>query len=180
MVQGPQDTQRPLLVTTEILEWLSAPEQEETKQLLRLWNDLQKDGVLSLRSLTLPPMAPFLKYIIIWEPVDEWKDARVRLMGDKLIFRFGGNIKGKLMSEVFSHIEKPQHIGLLRAGMRLNKPSFIKSYMRCGHIEMMTLELFSCPIRDVGGKSMLAMVYVKPYPQEQQPTYAHHAPRTTP
>lgn len=155
-----------LRVTTETLEWLPAPELEGPKMVLQVWKNLMKEGEVSLRDLPSRSMAPFLQNIIVWEPVNGWKDARVRLMGSGLVFRFGGNVKGKLMSEVFSHIERPQHIGLLSAGMRRNAPTFVKSTIRCGEIELMTLELMMAPIRDVGNGEPLAMVYVEPHPQK--------------
>lgn len=161
---APQSMDTMLRVTREVLEWLPAPELDGTKEVLRIWTELQKDGIAHLRDLPSRHMATYLQNIIVWEPVEDWKDARVRLMGSALVFRFGGNIKGKLMSDVFSHIEKPQHVGMVRAAMRKGTPTFVKSTIRCGNMDLMKLELLLAPIRDVGNGQTLAMVYVQPHP----------------
>lgn len=161
---SPQSMNAMLRVTREVLEWLPAPEMDGTKEVLRVWTELQKDGVVYLRDLPSRAMAAYLQNIIVWEPVDAWKDARVRLMGSALVFRFGGNIKGRLMSDVFSHIERPQHTGMIRAAMNKGIPTFVRSTIRCGDMDLMKLELLLAPIRDVGNGQSLAMVYVQPHP----------------
>lgn len=153
-----------LRITTEILEWLAGPELAETRHLHSFWQKQLQDGLAHLKDFTKPELTHLLRYTIIWEPIGPWLDARVRLMGQALQFRFGADITGHKMSEVFSHLERPQHIRMLRHSMQQNKPTFIKSSLRSEGREIMSLEVFTAPVLDDDNGCILAMVNVQPYP----------------
>lgn len=125
------------------------------------WQSHQPEGVVLTRDIPSRETATLLSSMIIWEPVGDWLDARVRLMGSSLYFRFGKDVKGMLMSELFSAGEMQKHFGMLRRCMLERKPMFMHSCMTSGDVEVMQLDLVVLPIWDADGKSPLALVCIR-------------------
>jgi hypothetical protein len=150
----------PTLQVSETFISLDAPQCENARKLLAFWQARPEDGLVFCRDLPSSKIASLLSNIIVWEPVGMWENARVRLMGNALWCRFGNNIKGKLLTELFPPAEVPQHLGLLRRSHRTNAPVMVQSHLLYHALEVMRLEIIVMPMKAANRSDMMALAGV--------------------
>lgn len=151
-----------LQVAKEELVFLAQPVLETSKRFLQFWEGRPADGLVYLRDVPSRAIASLLKNIIIWETIDDWSDARVRLMGSGLLFRFGMDVKGRLLSQLFAADEVKQHLAMTRRAYEDNAPVMVHSHLRMGEMHVMTLEIIIIPLQSPDHKVPMVMVSVQP------------------
>ncbi len=97
------------------------------------------------------PLAPFPKFlpnIAICEPVDAWVDARIRLAGSVLTERFGRDIAGMPISELYN--SDPEGRRMLpecaRRAQETRLPGLFDTRVVANKIELMRFEVAALPI----------------------------------
>lgn len=151
-----------LQIMSEELVFLGQPVLEPSKRFLQFWEARPSDGLVFLRDVPSRAIASLLRNIIIWDAVGDWSDARVRLMGSGLLFRFGKELKGSLLSELFAADEYTQHLALLRRAYYDNAPVLARSCLRTGGMYVMALEIIVVPLVAPDHTLPMAMVCVHP------------------
>lgn len=74
---------------------IDAPTLKGARELVEFWNDRPADGVVMGRDIPSRRVAHLLANILLWEPIENNADARLRLAGETLRWRFGGNAVGQ-------------------------------------------------------------------------------------
>jgi hypothetical protein len=122
-------------------------------KLLAFWEARPPDGIVMGRDVPSRSMACLLSSIMILEPVQDGSDMRVRLAGASLEKRFGYDVKGRLMSEMFPLEEFRDHLKDALSVIETGKAVIIDSRLSAGAVEKLHLEVVQFPIFATDRKS---------------------------
>jgi hypothetical protein len=126
---------------------VSVAEHAGVQKFLEIWQERAPDGLVMGRDIPSRATAPLLSHTAIWEPVDEGADFRVRLAGDALHCRFDGDIKGRLMSELFPLDNLEDHLAASRRALESGNPELLKSILTCANVQQLSAEIVILPVR---------------------------------
>jgi hypothetical protein len=132
--------------TTEQYAVVSAAAHPDSKRLLAFWDARPQDGIVMGRDVPSRAIASLLTYVMVWEPVKSGADMRVRLAGDALHRRFKGNLRGRMMSELFSPEHFAGHLSNVHKIMETGQSVIVDSHTNYGRIEKMHLETILLPV----------------------------------
>jgi len=105
-------------------------------------------------------IARFLSHISICEPVDDWMDGRIRVAGSILVLRFGRDIGGMLVSDLYADDPKGGRILLetARRAQETREPGLLSARVCSNEVELMRFEVVALPIFAPDGVSPLSLV----------------------
>ncbi|MDE2135631.1 MAG: PAS domain-containing protein [Alphaproteobacteria bacterium] len=137
---------------------VASPRHPQAQKLLAFWNARAKDGIVIGRDVPSRSIASLLSSVMVCEPVGGRRDFRVRLAGASLRGRFGCDIKGKLMSELFPPDDFRHHLRATLAALAKDMPLIFDSRLTNGSVETLHVEVVVLPVlpADRGGKWALA------------------------
>lgn len=124
---------------------IDAPEHSDARRLLEIWQARPADGLVVGRDIPSRMMAPLLSHIVVWEPVDNGADFRARLAGDELHRRFDGDIKGRLMSDLFPPVNLDKHIEACRHVTVMGAPSVFRTRLVCAGVQQLRADVVILP-----------------------------------
>ena len=122
------------------------PTHPKAQKLLDFWKARPADGIVIGRDVPSRVISDILSNLLVYEPVDGGKDLRVRLAGASIRRRFGGEITGKLMSELFPPDEFQDHLDIHSASLKAGKAKIVNSRLSQGAVEKMHLEVVVLPV----------------------------------
>ena len=125
---------------------VSAAHHPKAQQLLDFWKAQPADGIVIGRDVPSRTIAAILNNITIFEPVNGGSDLKVRLAGTSTRRRFGSEITGKLMSELFPPDEFREHLETVHANMKSEAATIIDSHLTNGAVETLHLEVVILPV----------------------------------
>jgi hypothetical protein len=131
-----------------LIKQLSEPTLPKAKKLLEFWQERQPEGVVVGRHVPSREIAPLLSSLVLYEPVDDGNDWRVRLAGAALLRRFGRDVSGQMISDLYPHdhflILRSRAIGVLRSRAPHTDEVEIRSTERTlQHFETVHLPVFA-------------------------------------
>jgi len=130
-------------------------------ELMSCWRELEaRDGMRMGRDIPSRALVKLLPHILVTEPVDDWKDARIRLAGTALIERFGRDIAGTLVSETYTQDVDGAAL-FLKLGARAahsREPGVVDTRIFVDGIEIMHLEIVLLPIYSPDGAGIWNLV----------------------
>lgn len=139
-VWGRVDPRAPDLKETATI--LDAPELHGAQLLLDDWKK-HEDGFVVGRDIPSRALSTILRNIAILEPVDG--DFRVRLGGTALLVRFGRDISGALLSELYAPAIFARCRKWLRDAMDGNRPLMHRIELRQGNRKPLNFEMIYLP-----------------------------------
>ena len=125
---------------------IAAPRHPDSKKLVAFWNASGPDGIVMGRDVPSRKIANLLSHIMVWEPLDDSSDMNVRLAGAALQRRFAGDLKGRMMSELFPPSDFRDHLRNALGVIESGAPLVLDSHVSCGKIEQLHLEVVMLPI----------------------------------
>ena len=125
---------------------MDVPTHPKAKKLLAFWNEHAADGIVVGRDVPSRAIADILSNISIDEPIDGGSDYRVRLAGSSMSARFGRDITGMRMSEMFPPDEFQRHLATRRATIETGKPIIFSARLSEGVVERLHLEAVHLPV----------------------------------
>ena len=125
---------------------IATPRHPNSEKLVAFWSARGADGIVMGRDVPSRAIAHLLSYIIVWEPLDDRSDMRVRLAGAALQRRFSGDLKGRAMSELFPPADFRDHLRDAFNVIETGIPLILDSHVICGSIERLHLETVWLPI----------------------------------
>lgn len=136
---------------------LIEPEHPSSAALIEIWRGYEAAGGMRMgRDIPSRAFGKFLPNIVIAEPAPDWSDAHIRLAGSVFTERFGRDITGMELSELYR--ADPQACAFLLEGAReadrTRKPGMISARVVAGSVEIMRFESVCLPIYapDGGGR----------------------------
>jgi len=137
---------------------VASPTHPDAQELLAFWKSRPSDGIVIGRDVPSRKIANLLSHIAIYEPVDGRRDFRVRLAGNSVRGRYGSDIKGKLMSELFDPDAFHHHLRKTLEVLDNEAPMILDSHLVSGVVEKLHTEVVIVPVwsSDRGSKWVLA------------------------
>lgn len=115
-------------------------------KVMAFWQSRPVDGIVIGRDVPSRAIASLLSRIIVHEPIDGDRDLKVRVAGGGIVRRFGIDITGKTMSELFPTADfKDRRESVLKA-IREGTPQYADCVLSTGSIEMLHTELVILPV----------------------------------
>lgn len=126
---------------------------------LHFWEHRPADGIVIGRDVPSRPIARLLNRVIIYEPVDDHHDLRVRLAGTGVRRRFAHDITGQRMSELFGPAEFPIRFRTTMEAIEQNAPRMARVTHGSENREVLRLELLILPVVAPNGSDRWALTF---------------------
>lgn len=122
---------------------LAAPKHYGAQLLLDEWRKA-KDGFVVGRDIPSRALSTILRNIAVFEPIEG--DFRARIGGTALLHRFGRDITGARMSELYTPATFSRRCRWLGDAMNGNRPVIHKIEMQEGNRKPLSFELVILPV----------------------------------
>jgi hypothetical protein len=131
-----------------------APAHPDSRRLLEYWQQCEaKGGIVVGRDIPSRAIANLTSSLQVVEPIDGGRDFRIRLAPSGLLRRFGSDVTGKTMSELFDDQQFARYADGLRQILRTRQPTTLDiRVLENGH-ETMHIETIGLPVKSPDGKS---------------------------
>ena len=128
---------------------VDAPRHPAALKLFEYWRDcVAARGCFVVgRDIPARPIAGLLCNIVINEPLADGSDMRVRLAGTSVRRRFGGDIRGHKLSELFSPRDFKHHVAASFEAIHSGKPVILDSSLKRDTVEELHTEIILLPAR---------------------------------
>lgn len=140
---------------------IADPQHPSSKKLIAEWRANEAKGGMRMgRDIPCRAIARLLDCISICEPVGDWADGRIRIAGSILTLRFGRDIHGMLISELYKDDPEGGRILLERArrAQATREPALLDTRVCAGDVEVMRFEVVVVPIFAADGIAPLSLV----------------------
>lgn len=140
---------------------LLEPEHPDSAALIAVWNQHAASGGMRVgRDIPSRALSKFLSHIIIAEPNADISDANIRLAGSSMIERFGRDISGLNLSELYVLDPKGSEtlLAAAREALASQTPRIVGTRVMWGAIEAMRVESVLLPILSRNGTSQWVMI----------------------
>ena len=140
---------------------IAAPEHPSSEELIACWRQCEATGGMRMgRDVPSRGLGKFLSHISICEPVGDWADGRIRVAGSILVLRFGRDIGGMLISELYRSDPDGGRILLetARRAQETREPGLLSARVLSNEFEVMRFEVVALPIFAADGVSPLSLV----------------------
>jgi len=140
---------------------IAEPEHPGSKVLIMHWRSFEAKGGMRMgRDVPSRAIAMLLSCISICEPLGNWEDGRIRIAGSILTLRFGRDIHGQLISDLYQ--DDPDGGRMLlenaRRAQETRQPGLLSTRVFAGQHEVMRFEVVALPIFAADGLAPLSMV----------------------
>jgi len=127
-------------------EVIAAPNHPKARKLFAFWQEHAEHGIVIGRDIPSRPIADILSYIAVYEPANGGTDFRIRLAGTSMRRRFGRDVTGMLMSDLFKPDDFQAHFDDARRSLETGMPVILDSRLSSGAVEQMHLEVVIFPV----------------------------------
>lgn len=139
-----------------LVDYLTHP---DAATALRFWNDRPADGVRMGRDVPSRGIARLLSRIVIYNPVDGGADFKVHLAGTGIRQRFGRDITGESITQLFNTGDLPERYQTLKDVVWLNEQRMARIVHRAGTVAVLTVELLHVPILAPNGRDRWVLAF---------------------
>lgn len=132
----------------------------DAKLAMALWRDRKADGIRIGRDVPSRAIARLLSRIAICAPVADGEDYRIHLAGSAINHRFGRDITGERLSEIFDEPSEFQaRIDAMKESAATGEPRMMRIVHLAGSVELLRYELVVLPVTAPNGKDRWALVF---------------------
>lgn len=111
----------------EVFTVMREPSHYDARHLFEFWRERNDEGGFVIgRHVPSRPLARLMSHLIVYEPLDEGEDFRARIAGTSLLRRFGRDISGSKLSELFGRDAFEAQRDDLRTLLRTGKPCVLE------------------------------------------------------
>jgi hypothetical protein len=115
-------------------------------KLLAFWEARPADGIVMGRDVPSRAIAGLLENIAILEPTADRTDLRVRLAGASLLKRWEGDVKGRMLSQLFSPDEFRDHLKNNLTAIDADRPVIVDSCLVACTVDKLQFEVVLLPV----------------------------------
>jgi hypothetical protein len=140
---------------------VETPAHPQTRHLLAYWQAcLARGGMRMGRDIPARVLAPLMKHLIVAEPVGDWADARLRLVGSAMSAYFGRDASGALLSDMFAGTHEDLRLLLdgARAAIAFNLSGIAEHNIVDGHTVILRQEMSVMPLYAPRGNTRWVLV----------------------
>lgn len=126
---------------------IAGPKHADSQKLYAYWVECAGRGGLKLgRDLPAAAVARLMSRLIVFEPVENTDDFRIRLAGTGLLRRFGMDVSGRVLSEVYQGGAFKSYSTNLRTALTTNTPLIVDVKITQGPNQLFHLEYVFLPV----------------------------------
>jgi hypothetical protein len=125
---------------------IDAPVHPQAEKVLAFWNARPADGIIVGRDVPSRAIASLLSHVIVHEPINGGSDLKVRVAGTAVRRRFGRDITGETMSNLFPPAGFPDRLKSVLAAIETGAPQFADCQLSNGSFDILHSELVILPI----------------------------------
>ncbi|GAA0558372.1 PAS domain-containing protein [Rhizomicrobium electricum] len=126
---------------------------------LRFWARRPQDGIRIGRDVPSRAIARLLSHVVVYTPLKDGSDAVVHLAGTGLRMRFGRDITGLKLSQIFVPEDFNVRLAALKDVIGRGEPRLAEVVHRTGDIEVLRLELLTLPVVAPNGQDRWALAF---------------------
>lgn len=139
------------------IEAMSHPDAELAMQ---FWQTRPADGIRIRRDVPSRAIASLLSRIVVCEPLPDGCDYRVHLAGGTINQRFGHDIAGEYLSEIFDDpSEFRVRLNGLNEALDSDEPRMMRIIYHAGSVELLRHEIMVLPVTAPNGRDRWALVF---------------------
>lgn len=145
---------------------ITEPQHPNSKRLITHWRAYEATGGMRMgRDVPSRAIATFLSCISICEPLGDWMDGRIRIAGSILTLRFGRDIHGMLVSELYKDDPGGGRTLLenARRAQETRQPGLLSARVLADQHEVMRFEVVALPIFAADGLAQLGLAGTFPF-----------------
>ena len=139
---------------------LDKPNHPSSVMLIDAWRAHEAEGGMRVgRDLPSRALAPLLPRLALLEPVNDWNDARVRLVGTSLSVYLHGNLSGVLFNDLYGQISDSRMLlQCARRAQETREPAIVDARVIAGRADVMHCEVVMMPVLASDGQTALSLV----------------------
>jgi hypothetical protein len=139
---------------------VAQPVHPSTLLLFAHWQSCEAQGGMRMgRDIPARAIAALMKDLTVAEPVDDWADARLRLVGSGMAAHFGRDVTGALMTEVFAGEtgDRDMLLAGVKAVIQQNRPGTVEQTIIDKGREILRQEMTVFPLYAPNGEDRWAL-----------------------
>jgi hypothetical protein len=125
---------------------IAAPTHPQAGSALAFWDARPADGIIIGRDVPSRAIASMLSTIIVHEPINGGSNLKVRVAGTAIRRRFGRDVTGSTLSELFPTPAFPSRLKSVLTAIETNAPQFADCQFNNGSLGILHSELVILPI----------------------------------
>jgi hypothetical protein len=131
----------------EVFTVMHEPSHYDARHLFEFWRERNDEGGFVIgRHVPSRALARLMSHLVVYEPLDEGEDFRARIAGTSLLRRFGRDISGSKLSELFEpHAFEAQRDDL-RTLLRTGKPCVLEVKATVDGYPALHFEILALPV----------------------------------
>ena len=139
---------------------LDKPNHPSSATLIDVWRAHEAHGGMRVgRDLPSRVLAPLLPRLALLVPIEDWKDARVRLVGTSLSVYLHGDLSGVLFNDLYGRISDSRTLLLCaRRAQHAREPAILDARVIAGRAEVMHCEIVMMSVLASDGQTTLSLV----------------------
>jgi hypothetical protein len=131
----------------EVFTVMREPSHYDARHLFQFWRERNDEGGFVIgRHVPSRPLARLLSHLIVYEPLQEGEDFRARIAGTSLLRRFGRDISGSKLSELFEPRAFEAQRDDLRTLLRTGKPCVLEVKATVDGYPALHFEIVALPV----------------------------------
>jgi hypothetical protein len=140
---------------SETATQIPAPLHFGARLLLERWRELQNgDGFVVGRDVPARPLGGILRNLAIYQPLEDCLDFRARLAGTAFLRRFGRDITGLKLSEIFLKPHFEGHRASMAEIVHTRAPQAFDVKLRRGNRTLLQAEALRVPVESADRLNM--------------------------
>lgn len=127
---------------------------------LNFWRSRAADGIRMGRDVPSRSIGRLLSHIAIMKPTADGADFKVHLAGTAIRHRFGRDISGEMLSEIYPDASSfTARLRTLKEAIAGDEPRMVRFAYNSGNVELMRLEVLVLPVVAPNGIDRWALVF---------------------
>jgi hypothetical protein len=131
----------------EVFTVMREPSHYDARHLFEFWRERNEEGGFVIgRHVPSRPLARLMSHLVVYEPLHEGEDFRARIAGTSLLRRFGRDISGSKLSELFERNAFEAQRDDLRTLLRTGKPCVLEVKATVDGYPALHFEIVALPV----------------------------------
>lgn len=126
---------------------------------LRFWQNRPADGIKIGRDVPSRAIARLLSRTVIYEPMDGGIDFKVHLAGSGIRRRFGRDITGELLSQLYNANDLLPRLKGVQEVLATGEARTARVIHRAADVEVLKIELFQMPLMAPNGTDRWVLTF---------------------
>ncbi len=131
----------------EVFTVMREPSHYDARHLFEFWRDRNDEGGFVIgEHVPSRALARLMSHLVVYEPLDEGRDFRARLAGTSLLRRFGRDVSGSKLSELFEGSAFEAQRDDMRTLLRTRRPCVLEVKATIDNYPVLHFEIVALPV----------------------------------